>query len=75
MTRATQTIPAYLLPQTNRLPVVAAAAISFARLVVVWDRRHRTRQHLSDLDDRMLNDIGITRAEAMKETEKRFWLP
>lgn len=37
-----------------------------------WHRR-RTRTLLSELDDRMLKDIGVTRAEADREANKSFW--
>jgi uncharacterized protein YjiS (DUF1127 family) len=39
-----------------------------------WGRR-RSRTCLSQLDDRMLKDIGVTRAEADWEANKPFWLP
>jgi uncharacterized protein YjiS (DUF1127 family) len=39
-----------------------------------WQRRH-TRIYLTQLDDRMLKDIGITRVEACREAGKPFWLP
>jgi uncharacterized protein YjiS (DUF1127 family) len=35
--------------------------------------RHRGRKSLAILDDHMLDDIGITRAMALTETEKPFW--
>jgi uncharacterized protein YjiS (DUF1127 family) len=38
-------------------------------------RRHRSRVYLSELDDHMLKDIGISRAEAECEANKLFWLP
>ncbi|MBO0710680.1 MAG: DUF1127 domain-containing protein [Acetobacteraceae bacterium] len=37
-----------------------------------WQRR-RTRSLLCELDDRMLKDIGVTRAEADCEANKSFW--
>ena len=43
-------------------------------LLEAWQRR-RTRVCLSQLDDRMLKDIGVTRAEAGHEAGKPFWLP
>lgn len=73
MARTLQTIPTYMLPQTRRLPVLAALAITFARIVVIWDTRRRTRAHLATLDDRMLDDIGLTRAEAGREAARPFW--
>jgi uncharacterized protein YjiS (DUF1127 family) len=39
-----------------------------------WQRR-RTRLYLTQLDERMLKDIGITRVEAAREAGKPFWLP
>lgn len=41
----------------------------------VWQRRSTWRTRLSELDDRLLQDIGITRAEAMREIRKPFWRP
>ncbi len=38
-----------------------------------WQRRSTWRVRLSDFDDRMLDDIGITRAEALREVRKPFW--
>ena len=31
------------------------------------------RQALSDLDDHLLNDIGVSRTEAKKETKRPVW--
>jgi uncharacterized protein YjiS (DUF1127 family) len=38
-----------------------------------WRARVRGRQLLRDFDDRMLRDLGICRAEAIREARKRFW--
>jgi uncharacterized protein YjiS (DUF1127 family) len=35
--------------------------------------RSRQRQVLLTLDDRLLKDIGLSRAEAMREARKPFW--
>ncbi len=32
-----------------------------------------TRRHLAQMDDRMLKDIGVTRAEALNEAERAPW--
>ncbi len=74
MTRATQTTPMMLLTQSPRLPVIATLAISFAHAVTVWETRRRTRNHLKDLDDHLLADIGLTRHDARKEAQRPFWM-
>jgi uncharacterized protein YjiS (DUF1127 family) len=49
------------------------AAQSFFSTLRLWRRRLRERDQLSRLDDRMLKDIGITRAEALHLADKPFW--
>ena len=43
--------------------------------LLVWLDRSRQRRHLATMDDRMLRDIGISRAAAWAETQKWFWQP
>jgi uncharacterized protein YjiS (DUF1127 family) len=38
-----------------------------------WRRRTRERAELAALDDRMLKDIGLTRADAQLLSNKPFW--
>lgn len=38
-----------------------------------WAERRRQRRALRDLDDRLLHDIGISRAAARDEAAKPFW--
>jgi uncharacterized protein YjiS (DUF1127 family) len=40
-----------------------------------WLERSRQRRQLGELNDYMLRDIGITRAEAWFEADKPFWRP
>ena len=58
-------------PRDVRAPIhpVAAAWI----LVALWIERVRQRQALAALDDKMLQDIGITRFDAARECGKPFW--
>jgi len=35
--------------------------------------RSQQRALLRELDDRMLNDIGVSYAEALREADKPFW--
>ncbi len=44
-------------------------------LVLIWRERSRQRSALKYLDDRLLRDIGISRADAEWEVSKRFWQP
>ena len=38
-----------------------------------WWNRHQSRAQLLRLDNRLLKDIGVTRAEAHLEGRKSFW--
>ncbi len=40
-----------------------------------WQERARQRHHLSGLDDHLLRDIGLSRADVEHETAKPFWQP
>lgn len=42
-------------------------------LLLDWQERARSRVLLGRLDDRMLRDIGITRADVDHEAAKPFW--
>jgi uncharacterized protein YjiS (DUF1127 family) len=39
----------------------------------LWRVLARGRRHLAALDDRMLRDIGLTRADVDREYRKPFW--
>ena len=41
--------------------------------ILRWGDRRRQRIALSDLDDRLLADVGISRTEAEAEIAKPFW--
>lgn len=38
-----------------------------------WRRNSVTRKELEHLSEHMLNDIGLTRAEADRESARYFW--
>ncbi len=38
-----------------------------------WRERSEQRKHLAAMSDRMLKDVGITRADAVREASKPFW--
>ena len=41
--------------------------------VFTWLDRARQRRQLGELDDRLLRDIGLSRAEGDHEISQRFW--
>ncbi len=48
--------------------------IAYAREILhYWMERARTRRQLRALDDRILEDIGMTRQQAAAESAKYFW--
>jgi uncharacterized protein YjiS (DUF1127 family) len=58
-------------PPARHLASNAAARV--AARFREWRRRTKDRTQLATLDDRMLADIGITRAEAQFLSDKPFW--
>ncbi len=47
-------------------------SIFFQWLYAAYERQ-RQRQALLKLDDRMLSDIGVSRADVERESSKPFW--
>lgn len=45
-----------------------------AQKIVFWHQRNRSRKALAKLDDRLLEDIGLSRADVDQEIEKPFWV-
>ena len=62
---ALSTPPPYVRHATNR---------SWSQVIGVWIERSRQRRALANLDDRLLDDVGISRSEATLEIAKPFWL-
>lgn len=50
------------------------AGAAWLRLLV-WHERTQQRRALSQLDERLLRDIGISDGEARHEASKPFWRP
>lgn len=64
------------LARPHRDPAGLSAGNVAARLLASlreWRRRTKGRADLAALDDRMLADIGISRAEAQFLSSKPFW--
>ncbi len=51
----------------------SAARIRSAKSLNSWRRRERDLAELRELPDRELRDIGLTRADVMRETGKPIW--
>ncbi len=54
-------------------PRFAALVVAAVRALTDWADRSRQRRALLALDDWTLKDIGITRADVMREYSKPFW--
>jgi uncharacterized protein YjiS (DUF1127 family) len=65
----------------GRVPVLAAprplvrrtTSQGWPRVMGAWIERSRQRHALAELDGRLLEDIGVTRAQAAREIAKPFW--
>ena len=57
----------------RRTPEPLGAARRILTRLREWRRRARDRAQLAALDDRMLRDIGLTRADAEFLSNKPFW--
>ena len=53
--------------------IMKSLLVGVADNVVSWQQRAMQRHHLSGLDDRLLKDIGVTRADVESEISKPFW--
>lgn len=50
-----------------------AATVKVQKTLATWSARAEDRRQLSVMSDRMLIDIGLTRADVAVETDKYFW--
>jgi uncharacterized protein YjiS (DUF1127 family) len=67
-------IPAIAVPR--RIPrkhAPLSAFRRFARWCTLCHARAAQRRHLAELDERMLKDVGITPAEAARESARPWW--
>jgi uncharacterized protein YjiS (DUF1127 family) len=51
----------------------AADVVRVVETFDLWMARVQQRRDLLALNDRMLRDVGVNRAEASAEAEKPFW--
>jgi uncharacterized protein YjiS (DUF1127 family) len=52
---------------------IAALIGAGAAQVAAWLRHRRERRLLAGLDDRLLRDLGLTRADVAREYDRPFW--
>ena len=57
-------------PEFRSLASLPAALV---RMVLDWQERASERRHVSGLDDHLLKDVGLTRADVETEARKPFW--
>jgi uncharacterized protein YjiS (DUF1127 family) len=65
--------PHYRARRHNAVHALGEAGRHLIATVREWGRRVRGRAELAALDDRMLKDIGMTRAEAEFLSNRPFW--
>ncbi|WP_299042201.1 DUF1127 domain-containing protein [uncultured Tateyamaria sp.] len=63
---------AYLTAQ-NRIPAASVIALRVAVVLSKWGQRRRSRHALHQLPPHLLRDIGLTPAEAERESRRVFW--
>lgn len=54
-------------------PRFGAIVMRLIEGLAVWHERSRQRYHLATLDDHVLKDIGVSRADVAREVDKPFW--
>ena len=59
--------------RTSTLPPLDRRMAYAREILNYWMERARTRRQLRELDDRILEDIGMTRDQAAAESAKYFW--
>ena len=62
-------------PRSARTASWSELAAQVVDLLLVWHERVRQRRQLQGLNDHMLRDIGLGRADVAAESTKPFWRP
>jgi uncharacterized protein YjiS (DUF1127 family) len=66
-----QESPRGIAREATRRPVLAG----WLQAVAAWLGRQRLQQDLTDLDDRLLDDVGLSREDAHWKAGKSIWGP
>ena len=67
-----------VIPEAGRVPprpTVPQLIMTVLTEFAAWQNRARQRRHLAGLDDYMLRDIGLSRADVHREISKPVWRP
>jgi uncharacterized protein YjiS (DUF1127 family) len=67
------TIRSTMLARAAAPPSLRDAATRALSGLFLWHARARSRATLAGLDDRLLADIGLSRADVARECDKPFW--
>jgi uncharacterized protein YjiS (DUF1127 family) len=62
-------------PEPRRKAAAALIVTPLLDRLSIWFERARQRRQLYALDDHVLKDIGLSRADVEFETRKHFWMP
>ena len=57
----------------NVVGLAKRTAVAALDTLAEWQERARQRRQLQELDDHMLRDLGLSRADAQRESERPFW--
>jgi uncharacterized protein YjiS (DUF1127 family) len=60
-------------PDKSSTSTTPTLTTKFFTLVSTWRKRSKKRAQLASISSHTLRDIGITRFEAMIESDKPFW--
>jgi uncharacterized protein YjiS (DUF1127 family) len=53
--------------------ILCSALLRLSEVTWTWRTRARSRDELAQLNDQDLKDIGLSRADAYRESSKPFW--
>ncbi len=67
--------PGVGVPRTNAgfVTRLSSRPLEILETLLIWQERSRQRHHLASLDDRLLRDMGLSRADAESEAAIPFW--
>ena len=60
-------------PEADLIRAFASHSGRWTYAFRIWRERVHQREALKRLDDRLLDDVGLSREQARRETAKPFW--